>query len=719
MKHILIFLPVLCVLCGSTFAGDAPVKPFKLWNEVKSPELKELHAPVAERFELPNGMILFLVEDHELPLIDLSMTLRVRDVYEPAEQIGLAEATASVMRSGGSAKYPGDKLDEILENMAAYMGVSIGTDSGSASLSTMKADFDKGLQIFVDVLRHPEFPDDKVDLYLTQARTSISKRNDNPQGIMMREFRKALYGPTHPLARTSEYATLSKIDRAALKAFHDTYFHPNAFIAGIVGDFKKDEMLAKIKAAFADWPASKEKLPDPPKISTDRKRRTFYIDRPQIAQTTFAMGQMIDMRRDNKDYAAIQMFNEVLSGGMAARLFTEVRTKKGLAYSVWGSANVPYDRPGSFSCSALTRNEQCLDSVEAVREEVVRIIDKGITEGELKEARESIINSFVFNFDTPAKIINRQMTYELFGYPTDFAERTLELIKKVTVEDVNRAAKKYIDPDKFVLLGVGNATGMDDAKTFRGLKDVQFVDVTIPMPRAEPMVIDPEREAKGKKILAECIQAAGGVDAFRGVTAVRADVVLTMKGMHLKGCMRANLPDNCRVDVAGPFGPISQVMAKDNAWKASGSSVQELKPAEAKKNLRTLIQSDFGLMQVLASGKEGYNVQALEPSREGDRSLIGVEIESASLGRFKIWFDAETKLIQKIRYAADGTQKEYDKTFSDHVNFGKMVLARTITDKDPAGPQQIEMIALQINPEVDAKLFERPEKATPPPVIKE
>jgi hypothetical protein len=488
---------------------------------------------------------------------------------------------------------------------------------------------------------------------------------------------------------------------------------------GIVGDFKKEEMLAKIKAAFDGWPASKEKLPDPPKVSTDRKRKTIYIDRPQIAQTVYAMGQMVDMRRDNKDYAAIQLFNEILSGGMAARLFTEVRTKKGLAYGVWGAANIPYDRPGVFTCSASTRNEQCLDSVDAVREEVVRIIDKGVTERELADARESILNSFVFNFDTPSKIINRQMTYELYGYPMDFAEKMLEQIKKVTVEDINHAAKKYIDPDKFVLLGVGNSTGLDEAKTFRGLKDVQLVDVTIPMPRAEPMVIDPKREAVGKKILAECIQAAGGVDAFRGVESVRADVLLTIKGMKLKGCMRASLPDNCRIDVAGPFGPISQVMTKDNAWKASGSSVQELKPAEAKKNMRTLIQSDFGLMQVLAGAKEGYNVQALEPTRDGERPLIGVEIESQSLGRMKIWFDDQNKLIAKIRYAADGLQKEYDKTFSDHANIGKMVLARTITDKDPAGPQEIEMVSLDINPKVDAKLFEKPEKATPPPGGKE
>jgi hypothetical protein len=184
--------------------------------------------------------------------------------------------------------------------------------------------------------------------------------------------------------------------------------------------------------------------------------------------------------------------------------------------------------------------------------------------------------------------------------------------------------------------------------------------------------------------------------------------------MRLRGSMRAQLPDNARVDVAGPFGAISQIMTNDTAWKASGDSVQELKPIEARKNLRTLVQSDLGLLKILSAAQEGYNVQALDPVRDGERELAGVEIESLSLGRVKIWFDARTKLMAKLRYVAEGAQKEYEKLFSDHDTFGKMVLARTITDKDPSGPQLIEMGKLEVNPELDAAIFQKPVKATAP-----
>jgi zinc protease len=717
-------LAFIALAAAPLSAGDdarAVTPPAKLWKDVASAPLKPYQAPVAGHYELPNGMILFLLEDHELPLIDLSMTLRVGEIHEPPEITGLADAVATVMRSGGSAKYPGDKLDGILEDMAAQLSIGIGLDSGSASLSVLKEDADKGLDILADVLRNPAFPDDKIELHLSQAHTAVAKRNDNPGAIAGREFDKALYGEKSPYAKVVEHAHLNRIDRKALQEFHRAYFHPGMFIVGVVGDFKKDEMLARLKATFGAWPAQKIALPKVPEISASKKRRTLFVERPNLNQTTLTMGHIVDLRRDHKDFPAVQMLNQILSGGMSARMFTEVRTRKGLAYSVWGYAHLNYNRPGVFSCNALTRNEQALDTIDAMRAEVVRLREEPVTEAELEEARERIINSFVFNFDRPSKIIGRQITYEFYGYPMDFAERMLAAMKQVSVEDVHKAAKKYLDPGKFVLLGVGSAATdsagkpLDEARSFRSLKDVQFLDVTIPVPQAEPMVIDPARETEGRRLLAGCMEAAGGIKAFRAVNSVRAGVVLTVKGMRLNACMRGQFPNNVRVDVAGPFGPISQIMTENAAWKASGGSVEEMKPQDARKNLRTLLQSDLGLLRELAVAREPYNVQALEPLREEGREFAGVEIESRPLGRVKIWFDAATKLMARLRYVTEGAQREYDKLFTNHAKVGGLTLAHTIEDKDPAGPQFIEMKALEINPALDAALFARPEKATAPP----
>jgi zinc protease len=701
-------------------AESPPATPLhKLWKDVPSTELRAFKARAPQRFELENGIVLFLLEDHELPLIDLNLTVRGGELFEPPEATGLAQAVTSVMRSGGSATYPGDKLDELLEDMAASISFGMALDSASGGLSTLKEDFAKGLAIFVDVLRSPAFPDEKLDLYLAQARTAVAKRNDSPASIAHREFRRALYGEKSPYARIPEYATLNEIDRKALQSYHAAWFHPNHFIIGVTGAFKTADMLEQLKKALGDWPAQKSKTPSLPSISTSKKQKTLYCERPKINQTTVLMGHILDMRRDSKDFPAMQLLNEILSGSMSARMFTEIRTRKGLAYSVGGYAAVNYDRPGVFTCQAQTRNEQALDTVAALKEELLKLRERGVTAKELAESRESILNSFVFNFDTPAKIVKRQMTYEFYGYPLDFAERQLEAVRTATVEDVNKVAKKYLDPEKCVLLAVGGSAGDDPAKSFSSLKNVQTLDVTIPLPQAQPMVIDPDRESEGKRILAKCLKAAGGVENFKKVRTIRADVLLGVKAMgrelELRGCMRAEMPGSVRVDVEGPFGPISQVMTKDSAWKATGTSVQALKPQEARRNLRTLIQSDLGLMCMLAHGEEGYNVQALDPLRDGERELIGVELESQSLGRIKIWFDAQTKLLARLRYASDGVQREYDKLFSEHTRFGPLLLAGNIADKDPAGPQSIRMLNVEINPQLDPKLLDKPERALSPP----
>ena len=680
--------------------------PFKVWSEVKSPELPELHSPVATRYALDNGMIVFLLEDHELPLIDVSMRIRVRDTYEPAEQVGLGYVMATVMRSGGSEKYPGDKLDETLENMAASLSFSIDSDSGYASLSTLKPDFDKGLDILVDVMRNPAFPEKKFELCRTQLRTDIGKRNDSPNSIVSREFRKALYGPTNPYARHHEYGTISAIDREALKKFHDTYYHPNQFIMGVYGDFKSDEMLAKLKAAFGAWPAQKAEPPAVEPIPSASTAKTLYVDRAKINQTTFTMGQIVDMHRDNPDYPAIQMMNGILSGSMSARMFTEVRTKKGLAYSVWGYANIPYDRPGVFSCTALTRNEQALEAVEAVRYEVVRLIEKGVTEQELSEAREETVNSFVFNFDTPGKIIGRQLTYEYFGYPMDFAEKMLAAIKKVTVDDVNRVARKYVDPEKFVLLGVGNATDLDAAKSFLSLKSMQAVDVTIPPP---PLSTDAKREAAAQELVAGALKAAGGAEAFKGISSVHEAIQFSPGGKPVNATLSARLPGLYRLDVTGPTQTTSEILAADGAWQIVDGKTAPVGAALMRKNLGPVIEADFELLRTLAAPPAGARTQLLDPEAEGDKTLEGVVFDVPGAGRTNIWFDRQTKLIAKAsKFAADGIQKVSETRFSDHASFGAIKLAKSVVQKAGGAQQSFQIQSVELNPEIDAALFAKP-----------
>ena len=203
--------------------------------------------PQADPVRLSNGMLLYLREDHELPLLNLVALIRTGSVYEPEDKLGLASLTGTVMRTGGTRTRSGDAINETLEFIAAVMETGISREAGVASLSVLSKDRDVGLDIFADVLMHPVFAQDKVDLAKKKELEAIRRRNDDPQGIAFREFRRILFRG-NPRGRVPTLKTVSAITREDMIAFHRHYVHPGAIILGVSGDFRRDDMIRTIEA---------------------------------------------------------------------------------------------------------------------------------------------------------------------------------------------------------------------------------------------------------------------------------------------------------------------------------------------------------------------------------------------------------------------------------------------------------------------------------------
>lgn len=217
--------------------SQAATAAAKHYTELQLPPLPEIKLPKYERFVLQNGMVVYLMEDHELPLVGGTALVRTGSRLEPADKVGLADFTGEVMRTGGTKKHSGDELNELLEQRAASVETGIGDTSGSASFEALTEDLETVFGLFTEVLREPVFAQEKLDLAKTQEKGSIARRNDNPNSIASREFRKLIYGKDSPYARTTEYATIDKISREDLVKFYQQYFYPNNIILGILGDF--------------------------------------------------------------------------------------------------------------------------------------------------------------------------------------------------------------------------------------------------------------------------------------------------------------------------------------------------------------------------------------------------------------------------------------------------------------------------------------------------
>ena len=433
--------------------------------------------PDYTRFKLTNGMVVYLVEDHELPLINGTAFIRTGDRLEPAAKIGLAELVGTVMRSGGTRTRTADDINEFLEQRAASVEAAIDEDSGNAGFDTLTEDLPAVFSLFADTLRQPAFPTDKLDLAKTQQRGGIARRNDEPDSIADREFHKLVYGGSSPYARHVEYVTLGNITRDDLVQFHEQYFHPNNMLLGIVGDFDSKAMRQRVETTFADWKPSESQPTTLPAVAQAKQGGIFFVNQPQLTQSNVQIGHL-GGQVNSPDYPALSVMNEVLNG-FGGRLFNEVRSRQGLAYSVYAYWSPQYDYPGLFVAGGQTRSDATVPFINSVRQEIAKIRTAPIAPTELAFAKDSVLNSFIFNFQQPNQTLSRLLRYEYFGYPSDFIFRYQKGITATTIADVQRVAQTYLKPENLVTLVVGNQATIKPSLATLG-QPVTAIDITIP-----------------------------------------------------------------------------------------------------------------------------------------------------------------------------------------------------------------------------------------------
>ena len=469
------------VLAALTIAlGTSATAQVSDYREIKTPPLRKFSIPQPKRIALANGMVIFLQEDHELPLIEGSAIIRggARDI--PAEKTGMAGIYTAAWRTGGTTAQTGDQLDELLDARAARVETGGDVDSTSVSMDVLKGDFDVVFPIWLELLRNPAFRQEKIDLAKTQTAAGIARRNDEPGGILARESTKLGYGTSSPYARQTEYSTIASITRDDLVAFHRRTVSPNNIILSFIGDFDAAKLEKRLREAFASWPRGAQVAkPDAPLQTA--KPGLYFIPKDDVTQANIAMVHP-GIERGNPDYYALAVMNEIFSGGFSGRLMQSLRSQRGLTYGVSGGVGSNWDHPGLFRVQMATKSGSALESIAAMQGEVARLVSAPVTDKELSLAKESILNAFVFTMDTRAKALSQQVMLEFYGFPPDYYTKYPAMIEKVTAADVQRAAQKYVHPDQLVVLVVGREA--DFEKPLATLGTVTPIDITIPPPPA-------------------------------------------------------------------------------------------------------------------------------------------------------------------------------------------------------------------------------------------
>jgi zinc protease len=467
-------------LCSSAFAPAQTPAPAQAqpWKSIPIPQLPPFNPAQPKRIQLKNGAVIFLAEDHELPFISGFIELKGGSRDEPAAKAGLISLYGDTWRTSGTSTQDGDKLDDILEAKAAKVETGGDIDSTSIQWNCLKQDEDQVFSIVLDLLQHPAFSEDKLKLAQQQMATGIVRRNDSASGIASREAARLVYGSTSPYARQPEIATMMTVNVADLNAWHKRTVIPNGMIIGVSGDFDSAAMEKTLRAAFETLPEGtptvepKEEFPGP-------KPGVYFVEKSDVNQSNVRIAGL-GTERSNPDYYALSVMNEIFSGGFGSRLFQDVRTKRGLAYQVGGAYGASYDHPGTFYVGASTKSATTVATAQAILDDIKDLKTQPFSEEELKRAKDQVLNSFIFRYDSIDKVLNEQAKLEFYGYPLDSLTKYREGVEKVTTADLERVAKKYIDPSKLAILVVGNSSEFGTPLSTLG--PVQPIDITIPMP---------------------------------------------------------------------------------------------------------------------------------------------------------------------------------------------------------------------------------------------
>lgn len=472
---------VALVLASAFAAGLAPLsaqaQQEKPWEKIPIPPLHEFKPQQPRRIQLKNGIVLFLQEDHELPFVYGSVLIPGGSRDEDPGKAGLVDLYGETWRTSGTEKMNGDAMDDLLEAKAAHIETSGGAASTSLAWDSLKGDADQVFSLALDLLLHPKFSPEKLQLAQQQAATAIVRRNDDEGQIADRESTKLVYGANSPYTRQPEFATIGAVTIADLQAWHDRTIG-GKLIVGVSGDFDPTAMEARLRAAFENLPPVKAPPARQDKF-TAPKQSVFFINKDDVNQSNV---QIVGLGTDrhNPDVPTLAVMNDILGGGFASRLFQKIRTDLGLAYAVGGGYGFAYDHPATFRVEVLTKSSSTVAATRAALAEIAGLTRQPFTEEELKRAKDNILSSFLFRYDTKDKVLAERERLEFYGYPADYLETYEAALKKVTVADLNAAAKKYIHPDQLAVLVVGNSPEIKPGLDELNLGPVHPVDITIP-----------------------------------------------------------------------------------------------------------------------------------------------------------------------------------------------------------------------------------------------
>jgi zinc protease len=709
---------------------------FLMWPTERPPRpltARDVNFPPYEVRTLRNGMQVIAVLHHEQPAVSMRLLIRAGAVQDPANKVGVASLTASLLDRGTQSRTAEEIADEI-----DFIGGALATGSGSdltfANAVVMKDSFDVGVNLLADVVRSPAFAQEEIDRQKEQAISSLQVSNNDPDYVASVLLERLVYG-FHPygLPNSGTPETMAAITRGDLQEFHRRYFVPNNMVLAVVGDVTSEEAFAAADRAFGGWPRG-----DVPPVSLtappEPTRRVVVIDKPDAVQTEIRIGQLA-IRRNHSDYMAFDLTAKILGGEGANRLHRVLRSERGLTYGAQADSEAR-KQAGHLVAETDTRTETTGEALRLAVDEIAKLQRERVGERELSDAQAYLAGSFPLTIETPNDIATQILNVMFYELPVTEIGTFRERVQAVTPDDVQRVARQYIRPDRLSIVLVGNAAGFVPQLQRVGFTDVEVIPIeqldlmsatlkreapragnALPVARmpVRPAYTASQVNASGADpVLKRVIDAKGGADVLRKVRTVIADADTTfhMEQGPLISKTRTYVayPDKFRIDAAVAGAQVVQVFNGGVAWAQDPAGVHDAPPGMSEDFAASVRRDMIPLLLAAADGM--LTVRALPDEGLDGQAMKVIEISGAQLQPVRLYIDSRG-LVARQRYTTpgpDGNPVDAEEVFSDYRSVngvqvpyradvrraGRVILSRTLT-------------GVILNTPIDDTLFARPQ----------
>ena len=646
----------------------------------KSGPAPEIKIGEAETFTLENGLKVFVVKNNKLPRVSFTLVLEKDPILE-GDKAGMTGFVGEMMTAGTTNRTK-DQLDEEID----FIGASLSASANSVFASSLKKHQEKVLELMADVLYNPVFPQGELDKLKKQTLTGLTQSKDNPDAISGRLSSALVYGKNHPYGEVATEVTINNVTVEDVKSYYQTYFKPNIAYLAIVGDMDKAEAEVVVKKYFANWKSGKVPTFTYPIPQRQAKNTVALVDRSTSVQTVIDIAQPLEMKIGDADYISSRVLDQILGGGSSSRLFMNLREDKGYTYGAYSSIGAD-KLIASFSANASVRTEVTDSAVYEFMNEIVTIVDKGVTEEELVKAKSNLAGSFGRSLESPSTIANFALNTERYNLPKDYYATYLQKMNALTVEDINSTAKRLIDPTKLYVTVVGNGAEIKEKMAQFGevveYDNMGFLAKEIEMADAS-MTAD--------KVIENYISAIGGSEKAGAIKAAKVTMSANVMGTALGLSFvydDANVRFSQKTSIAGNV--MQSSVMKDGKGTVSAQG-QTIEMTEAQVEDGRL--SSFFLPE-LYFGSMSYTL-ALDGIKDVEGTQAYKVIVTSPSGASTInYYAVESGLKIKNENAQAG-----DTFYSDYQERNGVLIPMAYTIKSPMIPVPLEakVESLELNP---------------------